>query len=69
MGQRLGSIGDRMLALFLPKARAGACPCQPGGEGHYQYRCFGHLIARRWCVDTCNCALNCGPWQNTMTIC
>jgi hypothetical protein len=69
MKQLLGSIGDRMLAAFLPQERAGACPCQGGGEGHYEYRCSGHLQQRRWCVDTCNCGTSCGSWQTTFTTC
>lgn len=68
MRQKLGVIADRMLATFLPKERAGACPCRPG-EGYYQYRCVGHLQQRRWCVDSCNCSATCGGWQNTLTTC
>ena len=69
MVKKLGSISDRMLAVFLPTSRAGACPCRPGGEGHYQTRCSAHLIQRRWCVDKCDCSLSCGSWQTTFTIC
>ncbi|BEL03908.1 hypothetical protein Q0Z83_020990 [Actinoplanes sichuanensis] len=59
MRERLGLIGDRMLAALLPKERAGACPCRPG-EGYYQYRCVGLDAQRRWCVDSCNCSVSCG---------
>ncbi|GAA0896056.1 hypothetical protein [Virgisporangium aurantiacum] len=62
MREKVGSIGDRMLAVFVPRERAGACPCRPGGDGHYQYRCNGLDYQRRWCVDTCNCSFNCGSW-------
>ena len=68
MAKMLGSIGDRMLNVFVPKARAGACPCQ-AGAGYYQYRCSAHLQQRRWCVDQCNCSVKCGAWQTTLTIC
>lgn len=64
MKERLGAIGDRMLAVVLPKQRAGACPCRPGGDGHYQYWCNGLDYQRRWCVDTCNCGFSCGAWAH-----
>ena len=69
MREKLALIGDRMLAAFLPEERAGACPCRPGGEGHYQYRCVSNIRQRRWCTDNCDCSLRCGAWQNSVTIC
>ncbi|GAA0923058.1 hypothetical protein [Virgisporangium aurantiacum] len=68
MAKMLESIGDRMLAVLVPKARAGACPCRPG-DTFYQYRCVAHLQQRRKCTDKCDCSYTCGAWQNTFTIC
>lgn len=68
MTKLLGAIGDRMLATFVPKAKAGACACQPG-YSYWQYRCSAHLQQRRWCTDKCDCSYTCGSWQTTFTIC
>ena len=69
MRQKLEAISDRMLAMLLPGERAGACPCRPGGEGHYQYRCNGTQPQRRWCVDNCDCSFRCGSWANVSGRC
>jgi hypothetical protein len=63
MRDLLNTAADRMLGLFLPKARAGACACFPG-DGYYQYRCYGgQLNQRRWCNYNCHCTgVTCGAW-------
>ncbi|RSM59802.1 hypothetical protein DMB66_26495 [Actinoplanes sp. ATCC 53533] len=61
MRQALHSVSDRMLGLFLPKARAGACACFPS-DSHYEYRCAGFTYQRRWCRYSCTCNKTCDAW-------
>jgi hypothetical protein len=68
MRQTLVSAGDRMLGLFLPKARAGACPCFPSDAG-YEYRCSGTKLQRRYCRYSCNCVKSCDPWATVSNDC
>jgi hypothetical protein len=57
------ALSDRVLGLFLPKAKVGACPCSPGEGGRWQYRCYlGQTSQKRWCYYNCNCQWVCNGW-------
>ena len=68
MRQALLSASDRMLERFLPKARAGACPCFPS-DAYDQYRCSGTKFQRRHCTFSCNCTETCGTWVTVHNNC
>lgn len=64
MRQALHSVSDRMLGMFLPKARAGACACFPS-DNYYQYRCYrGQINERRLVKFSCTCVVSYGPWTD-----
>lgn len=63
MRQMLDSVGDRMLSMFLPKAKAGACACGIWDGTTYEYRCLGgQENQKRSCHLNCTCAKVCSSW-------
>lgn len=63
MRKTLNTLSDRVLGAFLPKTKVGACPCQPGEGGRWEYRCYnGQLNQRRHCYYNCQCKWTCGSW-------
>jgi hypothetical protein len=59
----VNTLSDRVLGLFLPAAKAGACACSPGEGGQWQYRCYlGQENQKRWCYYNCYCNWVCNAW-------
>jgi len=69
MRQALYAASDRMLERFLPRLRAGACPCSPA-DSYYEYRCRqGRVKQRRIVRFDCNCVVSYGAWTDTAQDC
>ncbi|MEV4755973.1 hypothetical protein AB0J86_12775 [Micromonospora sp. NPDC049559] len=57
--RRIGTIGDRLLSFFVPKAVAGAC-CDQAFQCWQTSSGCGPGKVRQCCYD-CNCRSSCGP--------
>lgn len=63
------SIGDRLLAMFLPNDTAGACVPDNGKVVYPGCGCTDRHYYRKTCTITCTGSMTCGPCQRTQNLC
>ena len=64
MPHTINVLSDRLLSMFVPKAKAGACACGPAFNGWYFY-CKENQRWKAYCTFTCSCNQTCVLHTNT----
>jgi len=62
MREMVQSVSDRVLTMFVPRAKASACQCAP--DGHWEFAfCQNGIRYEKYCTYNCLCVDNCGAPQ------